>query len=130
MNDYRGFRAAGTEPGKEHRNSDPQVQAVLAEGIERQLAVPVAPDDYPFTLGTDFEWGYIGSGGLNLAGAILADVLGFLPSGHVVLDFSDSVIAELPRLEFELRPDVIHAWLDVRLTQGAIAVRDSTETYD
>jgi hypothetical protein len=46
----------------------------------------------------------------------------------VVLDFCESVIAELPRLEFELTPDVFHAWLDARLASGATAARDVAGT--
>jgi hypothetical protein len=43
----------------------------------------------------------------------------------VVLDFCDAVVSELPRLEFELGPAVLQAWLDARLAIGVAEARET-----
>jgi DNA-binding transcriptional LysR family regulator len=120
---YRGTRSVDTEPGLEHQSSSREVVVVDGDG-ERQLVLPPLPDDYPLHLDNDFEWGYGGSGPLNLAAAILGDALGFVPSVAVVLDFCDSVVAEFPRMEFEFSSDVWQAWLDARLKRACEDARD------
>jgi hypothetical protein len=125
MHAYIGRRDASTTPGEEHDGSNPNV-VLIDGGQERSLEEATEPADYPITVTGGFEWGYGGSGPLNLAAAILNDALGFLPAASVVFDFCDSVIAELPRLEFELTPDVLQTWLDARLASGAEAAREAT----
>lgn len=125
MSIYVGRRDDSTVPGQEHHGSDPQV-VVRNDGVERPLAQAVEPDGYPMSVEGDFEWGYEGSGPINLAAAILHDALGFLPAVGVVLDFSESVIAHLPRLAFELTRDTLSVWLDVRLVSGAEIARRTT----
>jgi hypothetical protein len=123
MRSYMGFRDPDTVPGCEHGGSDPHV-VVIEAGVERPLVGASEPTDYPFSLEGGFEWGYGGSGPINLAGAILNDSLGFLPAGQVVIDFCDSLVAELPRLRFELGSEIVHAWLDVRLARGSELARE------
>ena len=123
MRIYRGRRAPGTDAGAEHLASGPTV-VVDEAGVERRLEPAVTPADYAMHVDGDFEWGYGGSGPLNLSAAILNDALGFVPDVTVVIDFCDSVIAELPRLEFELAPDVWQTWLDVRLARACRAARE------
>jgi hypothetical protein len=119
---YRGSRSPNAVAGEEFL--DPERLVVVDEdGVERPLAEAPEPADYPMSLSGGFEWGYGGSGPLNLAAAILCDALGFLPAVVVVMDFCDSVIAELPRLEFELRDETVDAWLDARLARGSEAAR-------
>lgn len=127
MHAYVGRRDASTVAGKEHAGSNPQVM-LIDSGQERPLEEATEPVDYPITVSGEFEWGYGGSGPINLAAAILNDALGFLPAASVVMDFCDSVIAELPRLEFELTPDVLQTWIDARLASGAEVAREATET--
>jgi hypothetical protein len=93
--------------------------------VERPLPEAPEPADYPMTLTGGFEWGYGGSGPINLAAAILHDALGFVPVANVVIDFCDSVIAELPRLEFELQAETWQAWLDARLARGSELAREA-----
>jgi hypothetical protein len=119
---YKGTRSLDAVAGREFLDPD-RLVVVDEGGVERPLQEVSEPDDYPITLSGGFEWGYGGSGPLNLAAAILNDALGFVPAGSVVLDFCDSVIAELPRLDFELRLDVVQAWLDARLERGSAAAR-------
>ena len=128
MHAYVGRRDASTVPGEEHAGSNPYVMLIDA-GQERPLEEATEPVDYPIAVSGGFEWGYGGSGPINLAAAILNDALGFLPAASVVLDFCDSVIAELPRLEFELTPDVLQTWLDARLASGAEVAREAAGSF-
>jgi hypothetical protein len=123
MRCYIGTRDPHTVPGRERHGSDPSV-VVAESGVERPLAAASEPTDYPISLDEGFEWGYGGSGPINLAAAILCDSLGFLPAAQVVIDFCDSLIAELPRFRFELRSEIVHAWLDVRLARGSEVARE------
>ena len=125
MKFYNGRRSADAVAGEEYLATELLV-VVVEDGVERPLAEAPEPADYPFTLSGGFEWGYGGSGPINLAAAILYDVLGFVPEASVVLDFCDNVVAELPRLEFELQPTTLHAWLDARLASGSQVARETT----
>lgn len=124
MDTYVGRRAGSPTAEGDLRGQDRRVVALTPSGEERPLAPLVQPDDYPITVTEEFEWGYEGSGPINLAAAILNDALGFLPAATVVLDFCDTVVSELPRLEFELSPTVLQAWLDARLAMGVAGARE------
>jgi hypothetical protein len=124
MRSYIGRRAPDTVPGREHQDSSPYVVA-SDDGVERPLPMAEAPADYVLDLSTGFDWGYGGSGPINLAGAILYDALGFTPSPSVVLEFCESVVAELPRSEFTLHIETFHAWLDERLASGCAEARSA-----
>jgi hypothetical protein len=123
MRRYMGVRDPGTVPGREHEGRAPRVLLIEAE-TERPLTAASAPSDYPISLEGGFEWGYGGSGPINLAAALLNDSLGFLPTAKVVVDFCDCLVVELPRLRFELPSEIIHARLDVRLTSGSELARE------
>jgi hypothetical protein len=125
MDSYVGRRAGSPTAEEDLRGQDRLVSAVAAGGEERPLAPLVQPDDYPITVTEDFEWGYEGSGPINLAAAILNDALGFLPVATVVLDFCDAVVSELPRVEFDLSPAVLQTWLDARLAMGVAGAREA-----
>jgi hypothetical protein len=124
MDTYVGRHDGSPTAEEDLRGQDRHVVALTPGGEERSLAPLIQPDDYPITVSDEFEWGYEGSGPINLAAAILNDALGFLPAATVVLDFCDAVVSELPRLEFELSPAVLQAWLDARLAMGVASARE------
>jgi hypothetical protein len=121
MDTYCGRREGSPTADDDYRGLPRQVVAITAAGQKRRLAEATEPEGYPISVRGEFEWGYDGSGPINLAAAILADALDFLPSAMVVLDFCEAVVAEFPGPEFELTPAVLQTWLDTRLTTGVEA---------
>ncbi len=100
---YVGLR--GRQP--EHGHGGPRVVGVRRAGHRRNLAPRsgAALDEPPF------EWGYFGRGPCNLARAILYDRLAVDVSESVAIAFTDEVIRELPKDEFELPSSVVDAWV-------------------
>lgn len=61
---------------------------------------------------TGFAWGYGGSGPWDLARSVLADRLGYIPNGDVVMEFKNGVVAKLAMPAFSMTFADVDAWID------------------
>jgi len=104
---YVGIRSSNQLP---HGHGGPLAVGVRGPHGQRTLrALPTAPAP------DAFEWGYYeGRGPLELAEAILHDVLGCEASMRDAHDFMQQIVSELPRDEFELPKEQVTEWLLAR----------------
>jgi hypothetical protein len=97
------YRDVGTYVGVKGEHFD-DVKVVDAEG-PRPLYHYV--DHSP----TGLSWGYAGAGPSDLARSLLADRLGYVPSGAIYGVFRDEVVARLPD-DWTLNFKDVDAWID------------------